>query len=144
MNLIFLSSVFILLLYICVIDFTQRKVTNNSIVSLFFLLSYLYVDNLQISVMINTGLILLIGFILFSVNVIAAGDTKLLVVMSLAIDSQYLVAILLLMALCGGLLALIYYLYGVFTDMAAVRKRGIPYGIPISISGYIGIAASLS
>lgn len=111
---------------------------------MFFLLACLYVDNFQISVMINAGLILLIGFLLFSVNVIAAGDIKLLVVMSLAIEPQYLSAVLLCMTLCGGLLALIYYVYGIFTDMAAVRHQGIPYGIPISISGYIGIAASLA
>lgn len=39
-------------------------------------------------------------------------------------------------------MAIGYFIYGLCTDLAAVRQKGIPYGVPISLVG--GFAIYLS
>lgn len=88
--------------------------------------------------------LLIVGFFLFRFGILGAGDTKLLVVLSLAIRPQYISLTLVFIAILGGLIAFLYLLYGLMTDITAVRQRGIPYAIPICVvSGFAIYLSSL-
>ncbi|AMO55923.1 prepilin peptidase [Endozoicomonas montiporae] len=81
-----------------------------------------------------------IGLLLFFTGVVAGGDIKLLLAYLVGIDSRWWLLVFLLMAIIGGVLALGYLLYGVLiNNVQGVRARGLPYGIPIVISGFIGV-----
>ncbi|KIE92280.1 putative Flp operon protein B [Actinobacillus pleuropneumoniae] len=73
-------------------------------------------------------LCLVIGFVLFLLNVIGAGDVKLLAVLMLAIPSPFAVFFLFLTACAGLLLIIIGWLF----YRKAIREKGLPYGIAIS------------
>lgn len=87
--------------------------------------------------------ILVVGFFLFLLKVIAAGDIKLLAALSLAIKPEFIVLSLCCVLVLGGVVALMYLIYGFLTDLQKVRQRGIPYAIPICLGSLLGIAASL-
>jgi prepilin peptidase CpaA len=86
--------------------------------------------------------ILIVGFGLFCFGILGAGDTKLLAVLSLGISPKIMIIMFYGTILLGGLLALGYLLYGLATDLAKVRKKGIPYAVPISLMGGASILLS--
>ncbi len=58
----------------------------------------------------------------------------------LGIDTQWWPAVLILTGMIGGLLALAYICYGLYTKkMADVREKGLPYGVPITLAGVCGV-----
>lgn len=129
--------------FICYQDISKREISNH-IVLLVSAISFMLLLNQQnYAVLPYSALLLLSGFILFQLNIIAAGDIKLLTAFSLAINPQYLLLTLVLIGFCGGALGGGYYLLGLLTDLEKVKQRGIPYGIPICAGCLFGIAASL-
>lgn len=70
---------------------------------------------------------LIIGFLLFSLNLIGAGDVKFFSVLMLIIPKEYEILFIFLMSFIGGILALI---------MIILRKKdkGVAYGVAISIA----------
>lgn len=86
--------------------------------------------------------ILIVGFGLFCLRVLGAGDTKLLAVLSLGIAPDFMPLMLYGTIILGGCLATGYLLYGLVTDLAKVRKKGIPYAVPISFMGGASIFLS--
>ncbi|MFA0412220.1 prepilin peptidase [Vibrio renipiscarius] len=70
------------------------------------------------------------------------GDTKLSIAFLPAISEDYLLLFPAVIGLLGGVLALFYLLFGYFTDMDRVRNHGLPYGIPVCLSGLLCVAAS--
>lgn len=87
-------------------------------------------------------MVLVFGFVLHTFNILAAGDTKLFFAFSLAILPEFLPLTLFIITALGGVLAVGYYLYGLCTDLDKVKKRGIPYGVPICLGSLFGVAAS--
>lgn len=86
--------------------------------------------------------ILIVGFGLFCLRILGAGDTKLLAVLSLGISPDFMPLMFYGTIILGGFLATGYLLYGLSTDLAKVRKKGIPYAVPISIVGSASIFLS--
>ncbi|MCL6271454.1 hypothetical protein M3P05_16150 [Sansalvadorimonas sp. 2012CJ34-2] len=80
------------------------------------------------------------GLILFKINAFAGGDIKLVWAYLLGIDQQWWSVVFLLITGLGGVMAVGYLAYGYFTkNLEAVRKRGLPYGVPIAIGGCLGV-----
>jgi prepilin peptidase CpaA len=142
-DLCWLTSLTAISLFICYSDVQQRQIGNNSVCLVALLCLSILVVNQQYSAIIHALLILAVGVALFLMRVIAAGDIKLLAAFSLAIKPEYLLSTLGLILLFGGILAGIYLIYGVLTDLKRVRQEGIPYAIPICLGCLFGIAASL-
>ncbi|MDE1515538.1 A24 family peptidase [Vibrio misgurnus] len=134
--------IFLALLLIAFSDIRTRKISNTTllILALLLLLGWFSQPNWQIWPYSLT--ILLVGLGLFKLGVLAAGDTKLLAVLSLGIDPLYMPLTLVGIAIVGGLMALGYLLYGLVTDLQQVRQRGIPYGVPICLVGGLAVYVS--
>ncbi|MFQ1048191.1 A24 family peptidase [Avibacterium paragallinarum] len=75
---------------------------------------------------------LIIGFILFSFNVIGAGDIKLLSVLMLLVPPADVFFVLLLISLVGFLLIIVGWMF----FNTSIKKNGLPYGVAIS-SGFL-------
>lgn len=82
-----------------------------------------------------TGCILVVGFILHVLGVLGAGDSKLVAVISLGVMPDYISLMLFGAIALGGVLAVLTLCYGLLTDLQRTRAKGIPYAVPISISG---------
>ena len=81
-----------------------------------------------------------VGFLLFMTGVIAGGDVKLLLAYLVGIDSQWWSLVFMIMTTIGGLMAVGYLAYGLLiNNVNSVRESGLPYGIPIVISGFLGV-----
>ncbi|MDW2307261.1 MULTISPECIES: prepilin peptidase [Vibrio] len=134
--------IFSILLLICLNDFMYRTISNFylSILTIVLFLGWLVQPNWQ--VWPYTLAILIIGLLLFRFGILAAGDAKLLAILSLGIDPIYMPLTLLGIVFFGGVMAIGYLFYGLFTDLAKVRQRGIPYGVPICLVGGLAIVVS--
>ena len=128
---------------ICSQDFTTRTIANQLILLVLLITLSLSVYQHNYSSLLYSGVLLLFGLILWRYNIMGGGDIKLLVAFSLAIKPDFFPLTLVIITGCGGVLALAYYLFGLFTDLAKVKARGFPYGLPICLGSLFGIAASL-
>lgn len=117
-----------LLLVVCWTDLRYRLISNRVIMALLLVIipfSYLMYGTLS---WFPAVLCLVIGFVLFLLNVIGAGDVKLLAVLMLAVPSSFAIFFLFLTA-CSGLLIIII---GWLFYRQTIREKGLPYGIAIS------------
>ncbi|WP_159084554.1 A24 family peptidase [Dongshaea marina] len=123
-------------LYVCITDYTQRRINNNAVLCVFILLSAIAIfHDKYISGLVLAISVIFIGYVLFVVKVLGAGDVKLVAAFAPALTWSGVVVGLFGMCVLGGLLAAGYLLYGVCSGrLKEVRQRGIPYGIPIVIS----------
>ncbi len=136
------SLTILVLLLITVSDLRTRKISNTALLILALLLLLGWLSQPNWSVLPYTLAILLVGLGLFKFGILAAGDTKLLAVLSLGIKPDYIALTLVGIAMLGGLLAIGYLLYGLLTDLQPVRQRGIPYGVPICLVGGLALYVS--
>lgn len=113
----------------------MRQIKNSNLICLMLLVLFGWLDQPNLSVLPYAFLILVVGFFLHLFNILGAGDTKLICVLSLGIKIEFLVAFIYGVALLGGLFAIAFLTYGYFTNLEVVKKRGVPYAVPISISG---------
>ena len=132
----------IILSLIMIGDLRQRVIHHHylSVLTVVILLGWFIQPNWF--VLPYTLAIIAAGLVLFYFGILAAGDSKLLAILSLGISPEYIPLTLVGISIAGGLMASGYLLYGLCTDLTAVRQRGIPYGVPISLVG--GLAVYLS
>lgn len=117
-----------LLLVVCWTDLRYRLISNRVIMALLLVIipfSYLMYGTLS---WLPAVFCLVIGFVLFLLNVIGAGDVKLLAVLMLAVPSSFAIFFLFLTACAGLLLIIIGWLF----YRKTIREKGLPYGIAIS------------
>ncbi|MFL7864814.1 prepilin peptidase [Vibrio cincinnatiensis] len=134
--------IWLLIVLVVVSDISKRVINNYLLIILAVVILLGWFIQPNWSVLPYTLVILLIGLVLFYFQLLAAGDTKLLAVLSLGIHPDYLPLTLVGITVVGGIMAIGYLLYGLCTDLRAVRQKGIPYGVPISLVG--GFAIYLS
>lgn len=109
-------------------DIQQRQISNHSVlVLLALMLPFAYIFYGEIFIL-NALATLVIGFLLFSLKVIGAGDIKLLAVLMLAIPSQGVVPLLFFISFFGFLLILIGWIF----FRQNIKTQGLPYGVAIS------------
>ncbi len=88
------------------------------------------------------AIVIVIGFVLFAVNIIGAGDVKLLAAISLWTTPTLYPEFLIHASLLGGVLAVAiagfyyakYFLH--LTPEPTLRGKKIPYGVAITTAGY--------
>ena len=88
------------------------------------------------------GVVLLVGFVLYSFNFIGAGDAKLLAASSIWFGFAELPIFLCIVAMVGGFLSLLLIIFRKVTLPAAwaqvgwiqnlYKEKGVPYGVAIS------------
>lgn len=131
----------IVLVFIIINDIKNRTITNRSLLLLFGVVVQIII-NQQYDTWFYSLLILAIGFGLSLLNIIGGGDVKLLAILALAIKPEFLTLCLFLTVVLGGVVALGYLAYGKLTDMERVRRRGIPYALPICLGCSLGLFMS--
>lgn len=135
MVIMLLLCIMTFLIFILIMDVKVRQIKNRYLLCLTFIILLTWVVKPNWSILPYTLLILILGFVLHAFKVLGAGDTKLICVISLGVDPNYLVLFIYAIIFLGGLFALFYLIYGYFTDLELARQRGVPYAVPISISG---------
>ncbi|MDN2483733.1 prepilin peptidase [Vibrio agarivorans] len=82
-------------------------------------------------------------YCLFYFKVIGGGDVKLALAYFIAIDSNLYTDVILLILTLGGILGFICCVALKLSGTASIRTYNLPYGIPIGLSGFLGIVASI-
>lgn len=126
---------FVISLLLCKIsweDITSRTIRNEWVVILFILIIPFSLLIYGEIFLLPAFVVLFLGFLLFLINVIGAGDVKLLAVLMLAVPTGQIPALLFLISLFGLLLIILGWLF----FRQSIRQNGLPYGVAISL-GFI-------
>ncbi|MBV1843119.1 A24 family peptidase [Photobacterium ganghwense] len=129
-------------IYICYQDVLRRIISNRSCCAVFAVCSVLcfLTDNYAATVYIVP--IFLIGFVLFILKAIAAGDVKLFAAFSVAISPEYLLLTVVSILIFGGMVGCTQWFLE--KNCRSIKSQyGVPYGVPICIGSLLGIAASI-
>ncbi|WP_283132144.1 A24 family peptidase [Enterovibrio norvegicus] len=122
-------------------DVRHRRISNVIILVIGVTCILMSVKNNLLSLHFYQSIsVLLFGLILFRFGILAAGDSKLLAVYSIVIDPSYFQLSLILTGIIGGVLATVILIRKKISDNKP--DDGVPYGIPIVISGLMGIYLS--
>ncbi|AKO45543.1 A24 family peptidase [[Haemophilus] ducreyi] len=131
-KLVLFSFIISLLIWLSYTDIRARIITNKVVLVLCCaVLPFSWLTQGMVYPM-PALICLVVGFVLFMLGVIGAGDVKLMAVLMLAIPSEYAIFFLFFTA-CAGLGLII--IGGLFFRQAIVKK-GLPYGVAISV-GFI-------
>lgn len=140
-----LAALAIALLYAAISDFRHRRIDNwlNAAIALGAPLFWLASGMGLIDVAWQLGLAVITFAVLaglFALRMMGGGDVKLLTALALWIKPQLFMQLLIVMALAGGLLTI---LFGCWHVMRRRRdKIAIPYGIAISGAGLWALATT--
>lgn len=129
--------------YIILYDIKNRKISNNVVFVIMVIGFFSIFVKGDVSYLFSPLIILFVGFILFKVNIIAAGDIKFYAAMSLMIEQQYLLLVTCIILCLGGLQACCQYSAYKLTGNPRWVDRGVPYGVAISLGSLFGVLASL-
>lgn len=139
MSYFIIGAISLTLLFVCYTDMRYRLIHNQVVVFIFILsllMGFMMKDDNNIEINIYAPLtILAIGFILNYINIVGAGDIKLLVALTVGLSTESVYKLLLLVALAGLPIAIIAYI------VHKVRKNSprceVPYGVAIAIGYWI-------
>ena len=127
--LILYSIIILLLMRLSWTDIRERIISNKIALSLlFFILPLSWLRYEQIFI-IPSIIALIIGFIIFSLKAIGAGDVKLITVLLLSLPGDQILSFFLFTTLYGLLLIIIGWLF--FKE--SIKNHGLPYGVAISL-----------
>ncbi|WP_241430356.1 MULTISPECIES: prepilin peptidase [unclassified Vibrio] len=129
-------------IYIIYSDVRYRRISNLSVCFVTFSTIPLFLTYGSILSVGSAIGIILIGVLLNFFSLLGAGDTKVLAAFALVITPEFMLPTILLVLVLGGIMAAGYLVYMLLTGNSKIRKRGIPYGVPICIGGILGVLAS--
>ena len=139
-----MKNVIVLLLYLILIlllirlswtDIKARIISNKIILNLFLVIVPLAWVQYENVFFIPALIALFIGFLLFSLKVIGAGDIKLIAVLMLAIPSDQIFSFFFFTTFSGLLVIIIGWIF--FRE--SIRQDGLPYGVAISLGFLINL-----
>ncbi|EJG1159827.1 prepilin peptidase [Vibrio parahaemolyticus] len=81
-------------------------------------------------------------FILWLINIVGGGAVKLIGALFLGVNDEYMLAAIVAIGLLGGIQILVMWLMSVYRKKTPF-ENGIPYTIPIGISGFFFFYMSL-
>ncbi|MDC5704984.1 prepilin peptidase [Vibrio europaeus] len=121
----------------CISDHKSRTISNSLSKTLFIInsIAAFYYDYFFQSAT-TTFVIFSILILIWLVGCFGAGDIKLLCAFTIGIKPELTIAYLVMVGLLGGVQVTIMYLVGIASSKK-VFEKGIPYGIPISMSGLV-------
>ncbi|SON49517.1 prepilin peptidase [Vibrio tapetis] len=131
---------FFIFVRICYTDIFYRKIENGVLVLLLITLFLFGLINLNSQLLVSLAFLVIGG--IFLKGIIAPGDIKLVAVILAATDINYVLLFFVMTLFIGGVLAIVYLIKNRFVDSSA-KNNGLPYGVPISISGFLLLVTSL-
>ena len=137
-----LGLLLVLMIAISISDIYHRRIPNSLLYLLFsniLALSLLYEFPLNYDSFIVT---LVLGFILWCLKIIAAGDVKYIAILFVLVDSQYVLFTFFLVTFFGLVLAVFFITSNQFKSSMS-KNHNLPYGVAISLGSVFGIIASL-
>lgn len=123
-------AISLLLIVIAWQDIVRRTITHRNLLFLLLLLIPLLLLRHQTPNISAALLILLVGFVLFMVNVIGGGDVKFVSLLSLSLPHREVIIFLYTIAFLGGIVTLT----GLIFFRRQIREQGVPYGVAISLA----------
>ncbi|WP_148873044.1 A24 family peptidase [Serratia marcescens] len=120
----------ILLVIIAWGDIMLRLISHRDLLILSVLLILAMLVQHQVPNFIAAGVVLIVGFFLFTAKIIGGGDVKFISALSLTIRGPVLIDFLMAVAFLGGIVVLI----GLLFFRKSVRESGVPYAVPISLA----------
>ncbi|RJX68494.1 hypothetical protein DZ860_17290 [Vibrio sinensis] len=124
-------------------DVRYRTISNRVCVAIFVIAFLISSVPYSFTWIAKASALVVVCLLLYRFNFWGGGDLKLCLAFLPAVSENYLLLFLVLIGLSGGVLAGFYLLYGYLTDMSKVWSKGLPYGIPVCLSGLLCVAASL-
>ena len=130
-------------IYISYTDITRRRISNYQVLAVLGL--SLLCSGFSALAPIALVIATVVGLVVFVTGAFAGGDIKLLLAFLPGIAVNWWPVVFFVMAVIGGVMALAYLGYGWWTNtLPEVRQRGLPYGVPISIAGLLGVLLTAS
>lgn len=130
-----LFGIIFILVVVLIQDVRKREIRHRYLLCLVSLILVMWLENPNFYIVPYSFAILVVGFVLHVFDILGAGDSKLLCVISFGVDPELFFLFIYMTVFMGGLFALAYLIYGYFTNLKLARHRGVPYAVPISISG---------
>lgn len=121
-------------------DLRSRTISNRAIVTIAILSVLFVLFSNRMQQFYYTPLVFLVGLFFWRFNILAGGDVKLITVLIPAISSDYYIDIFILTMFLWGLTALGVVLLHRFNHKT---DKTVPFGLPMAISGFIGLLASI-
>ena len=119
----------LLLIRLSISDVRSRIISNRTVLLLLIVTIPLSLLKYQTIFIVPALCALAIGFLLFMLNVIGAGDVKLITVLMLMIPNDEIFPFFFFTTFAGLGLIIISWLF--FRE--SVKKNGLPYGVAISL-----------
>ncbi|MDD9157235.1 prepilin peptidase [Aliivibrio sp. S4TY2] len=129
--------------YIVFHDVKNRKISNNVIVLIVLSGFFSIFIKGDLSYFISPLIILIVGIVLFKINLIAAGDIKLFSALALMIKQEYILLVICIFLFIGGIQAYCQFSIYKLTNNEKWVSRGVPYGLAICTGSVFGILASI-
>lgn len=123
---------FLLLLRLSISDIRSRIISNRTILLLLVVIIPLSLLKYQTVFIFPALCALTVGFLLFMLNVIGAGDVKLITVLMLMIPNDEIFPFFFFTTFAGLGLIIIGWL----SFRKSIKENGLPYGVAISL-GFI-------
>ena len=128
----------LLLVTLSVTDIRSRVISNQVVLLLFFTIIPLRLLKYQTIFVIPALCALAIGFLIFSLGAMGAGDIKLISVLMLTIPHNEIIYFFFFTAFFGLLLIIIGWLF----FRKSIKENGFPYGVAISLGFMTNLALS--
>jgi prepilin peptidase CpaA len=124
-------------------DLAHRRIENQDVMFILLCNVVIMVITSNYSVAGYSATILIIGFLFFVLGVWGGGDAKLIVSLSLAVPVNVQIDFIATVLMLGGGLAVMIIIISKLFKRPDWKRLGVPYAIPISLSGFYYIAHSL-
>lgn len=121
------------LLTVAVFDIRDNRIPNNwvilSLISMVAALAFKYqgITNVPVSNLIAFFVMLVLGFALFSMRVMAGGDVKLMAVLALGTGLEHLTTFLMVTVLCGAVYGLFYLFSYISRSHLTLKDQAVAY-----------------
>ena len=133
----------ILSLNVAFFDLTNRVVSNRTCLLILVIAVFINSIGYDSIFSVNGLLAAFFLFFLYYISFWGGGDTKLAIAFLPAITAQYVLLFLVGIGLLGGVLLVVYLIVGLRCGVDKIKEDGLPFGIPICISGLFCVVASL-
>lgn len=128
----------LLLVTLSVTDIRSRIISNQVVLLLLFAIVPLSLLKYQTIFVIPALCALAIGFLIFSLGAMGAGDIKLISVLMLTIPHNEIIYFFFFTAFFGLLLIIVGWLF----FRKSIKENGLPYGVAISLGFMTNLALS--
>lgn len=128
----------LLLVTLSITDIRSRIISNRIVLLLLITIIPLSLLKYQTIFLIPSLCALAIGFLIFTLGIMGAGDIKLISVLMLAIPNNEIISFFFFTAFAGLLLVVVGWLF--FRE--SIKQNGLPYGVAISFGFITNLALS--